>query len=95
MSIEDFIKKHKPLNLYIEYNDHKTSYKTVEEYIEERDIKDEEIIDKEECIKNDTIYSVQHSKYRYFATILLFYWGLHLPPRHICQYPQHFRFVTE
>lgn len=59
MSIEDFIKKHKPLNLYIEYNDHKTSYKTVEEYIEERDIKDEEIIDKEECIKNDTIYSLQ------------------------------------
>ena len=47
MSIEDFIKKHKPLNLYIEYNDHKTSYETVEEYIEERDIKDEEIIDKE------------------------------------------------
>lgn len=59
MSIEDFIKKHKPLNLCIEYNDHKTSYETVEEYIEERDIKDEEIIDKEECIKNDTIYSLQ------------------------------------
>ena len=59
MSIEDFLKKHKPLNLYIEYNDHKTSYETVEEYIEERDIKDEEIIDKEECIKNDTIYSLQ------------------------------------
>lgn len=59
MSIEDFIKKHKPLNLYIEYNDHKTSYETVEEYIEERDIKDDEIIDKEECIKKDTIYSLQ------------------------------------
>ena len=66
MSIEDFIKKHKPLNLYIEYNDHKTSYETVEEYIEERDIKDEEIIDKEECIKNDTIYSLQiYPKHRY------------------------------
>lgn len=59
MSIEEFIKKHKPLNLYIEYNDHKSSYETVEEYIEERDIKDEEIIDKEECIKKDTLYSLQ------------------------------------
>ena len=59
MNIEEFIKKHKPLNLYIEYNDHKSSYETVEEYILERDIKDEEIIDKEECIKNDTIYSLQ------------------------------------
>ena len=59
MNIEEFIKKHKPLNLYIEYNDHKSSYETVEEYILERDIKDEEIIDKEECIKNDTIYSLR------------------------------------
>ena len=59
MTIEEFIKKHKPLSLYIEYNDHKSSYETVKEYIEEREITDEEIIDKEECIKNDTIYSLQ------------------------------------
>lgn len=59
MSIEEFIKKHKPLNLYIEYNEHKTSYETVKEYIEERGIEDEEIIDKEECIKKDILYSLQ------------------------------------
>lgn len=34
MTIEEFIKKYKPLNLYVEYNDHKSSYETVEEYIE-------------------------------------------------------------
>ena len=59
MSIEEFIKKHKPLNLYVEYNDHKSSYETVEDYITERYIEDEEIIDKEECIKKDTLYSIQ------------------------------------
>ena len=59
MSIEEFIKKHKPLNLYVEYNDHKSSYETVEDYITERYIEDEEIIDKEECIKKDTLYSLQ------------------------------------
>lgn len=59
MSIEDFIKKHKPLNLYVEYNDHKSSYETVEDYITERYIEDEEIIDKEECIKKDILYSLQ------------------------------------
>ncbi len=58
MQIEEFIKKHKPLNVYIEYNEHKSNYQSIEDFFN-YDCNEENIVDKEECVKQDTVYRLQ------------------------------------
>lgn len=70
MTIEEFVIKHNPCNLYVEYNAHKTNYETVKEFFSNNIyIDSEDILDKEDCIKNDTIWNL----HVYPATPIGFY----------------------
>ena len=58
-TLEEFIKKHKPLIVSYEYNQHKRANETIERYIEyndKDDFIDEE--DYEECLKTNTVHSL-------------------------------------
>lgn len=58
MQIEEFIKKHKPLNVYIEYNENESNYQSIENFLN-YDCDEERILDKEECIKQNSVYRLQ------------------------------------
>lgn len=55
--LEEFINKFKPFNVYVDYNEFKVNYQTIEEYLE-YEINDEDIIDKDECIKINQVYEL-------------------------------------
>lgn len=61
MKLEEFINKHKPLSVWVEYNEHKNNYETIEKFFERLDWDNEldNVLDKEECIKQDTVYRLQ------------------------------------
>ena len=60
MSVDEFVNKHNPFNIYIEFNEYKINYKNIEDFFEyDLGIDNEYIIDKSECIKNNSIYRFQ------------------------------------
>lgn len=58
MSVDEFVKKHNPLEVHIAYNEFKGNYDTMEDYFE-LDVDDDDIVDKEECLKNNSVFRFQ------------------------------------
>ena len=61
MTIEEKIKfiSKKVLSLSIDFNDHKNCYSTITGVFNSWDVDDEDIIDKEEMIKNNEMWNVR------------------------------------
>lgn len=58
MSIDEFVKKHNPFNIYIEFNEFKNQHKKIEDFFK-YEINEEDILDKSECIKNNSVFRFQ------------------------------------
>ena len=76
-TLEEFIKKHKPLIVSYEYNQHKRANETIERHIEYNDKDD--FIDEEdyqECLRTNTVHALivyphsQVGQYRVCASTL-------------------------